>query len=212
MPHQARVLTHFGLVVPDIHPAAAWYSSARAVQPGVSLPTLESDLELGTPQSAGGMSNEFGPPRRLREALQTSTSAHRHHARNPPVRARIGCELDACAPFVGQTAAHRPRTAHRKGARLQALLPWRDPDSNWGHHDFQSCALPTELSRRTGPMLPAHASGSSAGQPARGSGSGVRIDSSADRCGSSHGGSATRRPSSASGAMTVKPGSSSAIS
>ena len=26
---------------------------------------------------------------------------------------------------------------------------WRDPDSNWGHHDFQSCALPTELSRRT---------------------------------------------------------------
>ena len=25
---------------------------------------------------------------------------------------------------------------------------WRDPDSNRGHHDFQSCALPTELSRR----------------------------------------------------------------
>ena len=28
------------------------------------------------------------------------------------------------------------------------LLKWRDPDSNRGHHDFQSCALPTELSRR----------------------------------------------------------------
>ena len=27
---------------------------------------------------------------------------------------------------------------------------WRDPDSNRGHHDFQSCALPTELSRRGG--------------------------------------------------------------
>ena len=27
-------------------------------------------------------------------------------------------------------------------------LIWRDPDSNRGHHDFQSCALPTELSRR----------------------------------------------------------------
>ncbi len=27
---------------------------------------------------------------------------------------------------------------------------WRDPDSNRGHHDFQSCALPTELSRRAG--------------------------------------------------------------
>ena len=25
---------------------------------------------------------------------------------------------------------------------------WRDPDSNRGHHDFQSCALPTELSRQ----------------------------------------------------------------
>jgi hypothetical protein len=32
----------------------------------------------------------------------------------------------------------------------QALCEWRDPDSNRGHHDFQSCALPTELSRRAG--------------------------------------------------------------
>jgi hypothetical protein len=28
------------------------------------------------------------------------------------------------------------------------LAGWRDRDSNPGHHDFQSCALPTELSRR----------------------------------------------------------------
>ena len=27
---------------------------------------------------------------------------------------------------------------------------WRDPGSNWGHTDFQSVALPTELSRRCG--------------------------------------------------------------
>src|SRR5512132_2980079 len=33
---------------------------------------------------------------------------------------------------------------------LQAFCRWRDPDSNRGHHDFQSCALPTELSRRDG--------------------------------------------------------------
>ncbi len=26
---------------------------------------------------------------------------------------------------------------------------WRDPGSNWGHTDFQSVALPTELSRRS---------------------------------------------------------------
>src|SRR5689334_22192570 len=25
---------------------------------------------------------------------------------------------------------------------------WRGPESNWRHHDFQSCALPTELPRR----------------------------------------------------------------
>src|SRR5947209_9136353 len=30
---------------------------------------------------------------------------------------------------------------------------WRDPDSNRGHHDFQSCALPAELSRRRGAIL-----------------------------------------------------------
>ena len=30
---------------------------------------------------------------------------------------------------------------------------WRDPDSNRGHHDFQSCALPTELSRQRGARL-----------------------------------------------------------
>ena len=26
---------------------------------------------------------------------------------------------------------------------------WRNPESNWGHKDFQSSALPTELFRRT---------------------------------------------------------------
>ena len=26
---------------------------------------------------------------------------------------------------------------------------WRNPESNWGHKDFQSSALPTELFRRS---------------------------------------------------------------
>ena len=30
---------------------------------------------------------------------------------------------------------------------LRGFSEWRDRDSNPGHHDFQSCALPTELSR-----------------------------------------------------------------
>src|ERR1019366_2077315 len=37
-----------------------------------------------------------------------------------------------------------------KRSRFPAAFAWRDPDSNRGHHDFQSCALPTELSRRNG--------------------------------------------------------------
>jgi hypothetical protein len=30
---------------------------------------------------------------------------------------------------------------------LAGELRWRDPELNRGHHDFQSCALPAELSR-----------------------------------------------------------------
>ena len=33
------------------------------------------------------------------------------------------------------------------GSALKAILKWwPDPESNWGHKDFQSSALPTELS------------------------------------------------------------------
>ncbi|MDK2858639.1 MAG: hypothetical protein PWQ89_1758, partial [Verrucomicrobiota bacterium] len=31
---------------------------------------------------------------------------------------------------------------------LKSIDWWRDPESNRGHEDFQSSALPTELSRR----------------------------------------------------------------
>ena len=30
---------------------------------------------------------------------------------------------------------------------------WRDPELNWGHTDFQSVALPTELSRHLSAMF-----------------------------------------------------------
>jgi len=49
--------------------------------------------------------------------------------------------------------ARRPRTMKLRGRKeknpaiCRALRKWRDPDSNRGHHDFQSCALPAELSR-----------------------------------------------------------------
>ena len=53
-----------------------------------------------------------------------------------------------------EPSGRRPRSRHGRpsGRRVshQHGSPgkWRDPDSNRGHHDFQSCALPTELSRR----------------------------------------------------------------
>ena len=40
-----------------------------------------------------------------------------------------------------------------KPRRYRTFGRWRDPDSNRGHHDFQSCALPTELSRPGRAML-----------------------------------------------------------
>jgi hypothetical protein len=41
----------------------------------------------------------------------------------------------------------------KKGGGLQEVLEWRDRDLNPGHHDFQSCALPAELSRPGRAML-----------------------------------------------------------
>ena len=54
-------------------------------------------------------------------------------------------------PDPADTPDRAPRHRHtrqRKSLQTQAFQRWRDPDSNRGHHDFQSCALPTELSRR----------------------------------------------------------------
>src|SRR4051812_30758324 len=60
---------------------------------------------------------------------------------------------------LGHGIGHEPPNAptrrlqeaieRRKNHAICRKTPeWRDPDSNRGHHDFQSCALPTELSRR----------------------------------------------------------------
>src|ERR1700756_1664214 len=48
------------------------------------------------------------------------------------------------------------RLLSREKARFPGDWLWRDSESNRGHHDFQSCALPTELSRRARAMLAAH--------------------------------------------------------
>jgi hypothetical protein len=66
----------------------------------------------------------------------------------PTCRRPLGLRLGLCArPW--RVAAHLGRVASARNLPIcRSLQRWRDPDSNRGHHDFQSCALPTELSRR----------------------------------------------------------------
>src|SRR4051812_4387674 len=54
---------------------------------------------------------------------------------------------DPFAPTPPTRERLRAATSRMPGGTTNSRR-WRDPDSNRGHHDFQSCALPTELSRR----------------------------------------------------------------
>ena len=60
-----------------------------------------------------------------------------HTANVTPTTPGAGCSSGQC-------------TTDRQSRSHVGFRPseWRDPDSNRGHHDFQSCALPTELSRQ----------------------------------------------------------------
>jgi hypothetical protein len=58
-----------------------------------------------------------------------------HHQATNPKTWRVAAQI-----------ALAPRT--KKAPLCRAFPEWRDRDSNPGHHDFQSCALPAELSRQ----------------------------------------------------------------
>ncbi len=106
--------------------------------------------------------HEPGRPRRLEDddgRLRAARAARRplarHRLRRPASRgegqredvdwATIGPREPEIAP---RTEPPRTRKRAKKKPADAGLREWRDPDSNRGHHDFQSCALPTELSRR----------------------------------------------------------------
>jgi hypothetical protein len=61
--------------------------------------------------------------------------------------------LTAPEPKSGVSANFTTRADgafHLEHALYKAFLKWwPDPESNWGHKDFQSSALPTELSGHT---------------------------------------------------------------
>ena len=83
----------------------------------------------------------------------------RARLRDPDARigTRFGTRwaLDTARSSLPPTAIE----AQQKACETQAFQRWRDPDSNRGHHDFQSCALPTELSRRGAESVAPRASG-----------------------------------------------------
>ena len=99
---------------------------------------------------------------RAHERVRSMSSLQREKPPPKPVAARIslhtrtptgpddvpGFGTDAVARGWRDPDSNRPDDV--PGLARMPDARWRDPDSNRGHHDFQSCALPTELSRRGG--------------------------------------------------------------
>jgi hypothetical protein len=63
-------------------------------------------------------------------------------ALRPRSESGTGADRGSAGGLLGIEIARRPSTpaavAHKKGPALQGRSRWRDPDSNRGHHDFQS--------------------------------------------------------------------------
>jgi hypothetical protein len=57
----------------------------------------------------------------------------------------IGHSIGHSPHFLARFHSLRLALSKRQLAHLQAMLRWRDPDSNRGHHDFQSVTLPTSI-------------------------------------------------------------------
>jgi hypothetical protein len=65
----------------------------------------------------------------------------------------VACEKDVKGTWHEKQPFRRlpkpPRPPSETPPTCRHRQKWRDADSNWGHQDFQSCALPTELSRQS---------------------------------------------------------------
>ena len=80
----------------------------------------------------------FGSP--VASNARTAIVAAIRGARNR----ELGCQLGCQSPKPGPISVFRKSTM----SFICNGLRWcRGPESNWRHHDFQSCALPTELPR-----------------------------------------------------------------
>ncbi len=68
-------------------------------------------------------------------ALSAEAQVHAARTRGPQVA------------LSRKTNSSRRPTSAPEALQTTTLAQWRGPESNRGHHDFQSCALPTELPR-----------------------------------------------------------------
>lgn len=101
------------------------------------------------PAGRGSAPSRCAPP--AVSGLGQRVEHHEVHQREPTLKNCANFFRDVPRPFRVLYGARPERSAPRvrcwrRGPAWEKR--WRDPDSNWGHHDFQSCALPTELSRR----------------------------------------------------------------
>ena len=101
----------------------------------------------GRPQtgSSSGRATRLKPRRR---ADHVAVLRRQSGATNPPVSLKEKGSKKGISDRTRLFALRPDRPAATKSSDFQGFFRWRDPDSNRGHHDFQSCALPTELSRR----------------------------------------------------------------
>ena len=80
-------------------------------------------------------------PHAVRCRVSCIMAAHNHNARN-------SISLLSTHLLTESRHPRSPETAKATAFLPSPLISWcRDPELNWGHPDFQSGALPAELSR-----------------------------------------------------------------
>src|SRR5688572_19697741 len=114
----------------------------HAAYSGLSLPQRAGPVAPEYPHSASvpvclATGSRSPPPH---PAASRTGAATTRTARWESPRHRLFIDFSFSESVVGSMSAGLV-------APLPVLRPWRGPESNRGHHDFQSCALPTELPR-----------------------------------------------------------------
>ena len=156
-PNQRRPLRVVALLRPSRRAAP------QACELGLRTPRRKSRSPRSRPSpSAPGRRRRSESRGRLTSGPASAVSNRSYHPRvvlisnrvDRALRPRSKTDHRIARPVPNRVPIQRPSGTIRKKENPPAMrgCGWRDPDSNRGHHDFQSCALPTELSRRGGDL------------------------------------------------------------